>query len=296
MSRVPLISGFLRQGAMRTLIVEGGELQWRIRTWGNPESPAVILLHGFTWDGASWGPVAERLSERFYCVAPDLPGHGATSRPEPTEAWSFDRVVTALADALAQLDLTDPHLVGYSMGGRLALRLAVMRALPLGRLVLVGASPGLETLEERLSRARSDAELAERLVQEGMQAFLERWMALPLFESMRAIEPARLASLNAGRSAQDPAGLASSLATTGAGSQPYLMEALTRVAVPTLLVVGDQDAKFRAIAEEMLSRLSHGRMEVVTGCGHSVPFECPEALAELVSSFFTQAPVAPASC
>lgn len=281
---------------MNTLRLEAGGLMWRIRTWGHPMRPAVVFLHGFTWQGASWAPIAEALSDRYYCVAPDLPGHGATSWPEPTAEWSFDRVVDALDEALLQLHLVTPHVVGYSMGGRLALRLALLRALPVERLVLIGASAGLESLQDRLQRIKSDAELAERLVKEGMTAFLDRWMALPLFDTMRALEPELLARLNAGRAAQHPGGLAASLATMGTGSQPFFMEALSGLAMPTLLVVGEGDQKFRAIAEEMHARLPQGRLEVLPGCGHSVPFERPGELSALLTAFFTEAPLAASSC
>jgi len=277
---------------MNTVRLEAGDLIWRVRTWGHPMRPAIVFLHGFTWEGAAWAPIAEALSDRFYCVAPDLPGHGATSWPEPAAEWSFDRVVDALDAALLKLDLVAPRVVGYSMGGRLALSLALLRSIPVDRLVLIGVSAGLEHHHDRLQRVRSDAELAERLVSEGMEAFVERWMALPLFETMRALEPALLAKLNAGRVVQPPGGLAASLKTMGTGSQPYLMEALSTLPMPTLLVVGEHDQKFRAIAEQMHARLPQGRLEVLPGCGHSVPFERPEDLSALLTAFFTEAPLA----
>lgn len=277
---------------MNSVSLEAGSLSWRFRTWGDSSRPAIVFLHGFTWDGASWGPIAESLCDRFYCVAPDLPGHGATSRPEPVAEWSFDRVLEALVEALSQLGLSRPHLVGYSMGGRLALRLALLKALPVERLVAIGASAGLASPQDRSSRVREDAELGERLVADGMEAFLERWMALPLFSTMRALDPELLGRLNASRATQDPAGLAAALATMGTGSQPYLMEALPDLAVPTLLVVGDQDAKFHAIAEQIISKLPQGRLEVLAACGHSVPFERPRELAALMTAFFTEAPLA----
>lgn len=280
---------------MTTVSLQAGSLTWRFQTWGSPENPAVVLLHGFTWDGASWEPVAARLADRFYCVAPDLPGHGATSWPEPAAEWSFDRVTDALAEALRTLGVERAHVVGYSMGGRLALRLAVLRALEVERLVLVGASAGLATVQDRMSRMRSDAELADELVAEGMEAFLERWMAQPLFDTMRALEPRLLAGLNARRAAQDPRGLAASLRTMGTGSQPFLMEALPGLPAPTLLVVGAHDGKFRAIAQAMLARLPQGRLEVVPDCGHSVPFERPAELGTLVTTFLTEAPLAASS-
>lgn len=281
---------------MTSVSLLAGSLSWRFQTWGRPENPAIVFLHGFTWDGASWEAVARPLSEHYYCVAPDLPGHGATDSPEPIAEWSFDRVVDALAEALHGLGISKAHLVGYSMGGRIALRLAVLQALGLESLVLVGASAGLATVQDRMSRMRADAELAERLVDEGMEAFLERWMAQPLFDTMRALEPTLLATLNAGRSQQDPRGLAASLRTMGTGSQPYLMEALADLSVPTLLVVGELDAKFRRLAEAMRLSLPQGRLEIVRDCGHSVPFERPRELSALVTPFFTEARLAPSSC
>lgn len=280
---------------MTTYRIIAGRLVWQIQTWGNPDHPPLVFLHGFTWDGASWAEVAERLSNRYYCVAPDLPGHGDSWSPEPVSDWSFTRVVDSLEEALQEVGLTRAHLVGYSMGGRLALQLALRPVFGLDGLVLIGASTGLATVEERQARVQSDAELAQRLVAEGTEAFLERWMAQPLFDSLRGTDPERLARLNSGRSGQDPVELAAALVTMGTGGQPYLLEALEGLDTPTLLVVGEHDAKFRALNEQMLARLPQGRLEVVPGCGHSVPFERPEELSALISAFIAEAPLASSS-
>lgn len=280
---------------MTTFRLVAGRLVWQVQTWGNPENPPIVLLHGFTWNGASWAEVAERLSDRFYCVAPDLPGHGDTWSPEPVSEWSFTRVVDSLEEALHEVGLTRAHMVGYSMGGRIALQLALRPVFELDGLVLIGTSTGLATVEERKARVQADAELADRLATEGMEAFLERWMALPLFESLRRLDPERLAHLNAGRADQDPIELAAALVTMGTGGQPYLLEALEGLDTPSLLVVGEHDAKFRALNDEMLARLPQGRLEVLPGCGHSVPFERPEELSALISAFIAETPPASSS-
>ncbi|MNX70025.1 1,4-Dihydroxy-2-naphthoyl-CoA synthase [compost metagenome] len=267
--------------------VEAGGLRWGVRGWNEAADETVVFLHGFTWDARAWEAIASLLSTRYACIAPDLPGHGGTAFEAPAENWTFERVIDALGALLDALGRGPVTVVGYSMGGRLALALALRRPDLVGRLVLVGASPGLESPGDREARRASDAALATEIVEGGIARFIERWSALPLFASMARLGAETRAALRAQRITQAPEGLAASLAVMGTGSQPPLHDRLGGVAAPTLLVVGELDDKFQAIARRMQGRIPDSRLSVVPEAGHAVPFERPEALVSLISAFLT---------
>lgn len=235
----------------------------------------IVLLHGFTQTGRSWEPTVAALGERYRALAPDLRGHGAAADARPV---SFDAV---RADVLA-LAPERFVLAGYSMGGRIALSVALHPDARerVSRLVLVGASPGIADPGERRARRAADAALAERIEQQGIEAFAAHWAALPLFAGQ---PPAVAAAADALRLAQSPAGLAAALRGLGTGVMEPLWERLSALAVPTTLVVGERDAKFRAIAERMAETIARAVVAVVPGAGHAVQLEAPAALAQLLA-------------
>ena len=238
-------------------------------------SHRIVLLHGFTQTGAAWEPVrAELEAAGREALAPDLRGHGRARDSRPVD----------LATVIGDLDryVDDAVLAGYSMGGRLALAYAVARPERVRRLVLVGASPGLEDPDERRARREADEELAGRIEQGGVEAFAREWAALPLF----AGQPEAVATAAAQqRRGQSAAGLAAALRGLGAGAVPPLWAALPALELPVTLIVGERDAKFRAIAAAMATRLPRARVTVVSGAGHAVHLEAPDRLvAELLEA------------
>ena len=270
---------------MKTFLIEAGGFSWNLREWGAGNKETLLFLHGFTWTSEAWTSIAEALSERFHCLAVDLPGHGETLWPDDPELLDFDEVVRSLLDLVAKLKHGSLGLGGYSLGGRLALRLATMAPGSFDRLVLIGASAGLATETERRERRQSDAAMAERLEREGLEAFITYWSNLPLFAGMRRLSAEDRARYRAARLQQDPKGLAMSLRVLGLGSQPDLLDRLAGLEVPTLLVVGEEDHKFRAIAQQMLERLPKARVETVPRVGHAVPLERPEELIMRLNAF-----------
>lgn len=270
---------------MKTRQIEAGAFSWLVREWGDPSDRAVLFLHGFTWTSDAWHAIAEGLSAQFRCIAVDLPGHGGTAWPEALPPPTFEKVSHALLELLGELKSPPPHLVGYSLGGRLALRMATLDASKFERLALIGASAGLETEQERSERRRSDEVLASAIETDGLPAFVDAWSNLKLFSGMRRLSPEIQAQHRVARLSQDPQGLSTCLRVLGVGSQPYLLDALGDLELPTLLVVGEHDEKFRGIAEHLQRRLPHAMVETVPDSGHCVPFERPEALIESLNAF-----------
>jgi 2-succinyl-6-hydroxy-2,4-cyclohexadiene-1-carboxylate synthase len=242
----------------------------------------VVLVHGFTQTLAAWGPVGERLARRREVVRVDLPGHGGS-----------DTVRVEFAEAAGLLGACGGvgTYVGYSLGGRLCLRLALDRPELVRALVLVGASPGIADPAVRAERRAADEALAGRIEHEGVAAFLDRWLAGPLFATL----PAQAAG-RADRLANTAEGLAYALRRLGTGAQEPLWDRLRALHPPTLLVAGALDGKFAAIAGQMAAAIGpHARVALVHGAGHAVHLERPAELAALMQEFLDAALGSPGS-
>ena len=166
------------------------------------------------------------------------------------------------------------------MGGRLALQLALDRPATVERLVLVSASPGIADAAERAARRDADERLAQEIERDGVDAFLERWLAQPLFASL----PRDRAGVDERRAGNTVASLTHQLRVLGQGAQPSNWERLGELAVPVLLVVGERDTKYVDIAERMAGAIPQARVEVLASAGHACHLEQPEAVAHLLSS------------
>jgi 2-succinyl-6-hydroxy-2,4-cyclohexadiene-1-carboxylate synthase len=233
----------------------------------------LVLLHGFTQTGRSWAPVTAELRERYRCFAPDLPGHGDAEGRRPA---SFD-AVAAYVGALRMERIT---LCGYSMGGRLALETALRMPSRIARLVLIGATPGIEDVRERALRLAADNDLADRIEAIGLEAFVDEWGAQSLFASMpRGVADAARADRLRGSAP----GLAAALRGMGTGAMEPRWDRLDELRMPVTLAVGEHDEKFRAIAEQMAPALPDSRVVVVPGAGHAAHLEAPHGVAELLA-------------
>ncbi|HLT59300.1 MAG TPA: 2-succinyl-6-hydroxy-2,4-cyclohexadiene-1-carboxylate synthase [Limnochordales bacterium] len=259
---------------------------YRVRAAG--AGPPLLLLHGFTGTGLTWAPLMPALSQRFRAVAPDLLGHGETGAPLDPARYRMERCVADLLALLDALGIERCHVLGYSMGGRVALHLALAAPARVATLVLEGASPGIADPQEREARRRQDEALAAFIEREGVPAFVERWEKLPLFASQERLPPAVRAAVRAQRLQHTAVGLANSLRGMGAGAQEPLVDRLGSLAMPCLLVAGELDEKYRGLVAVMAERLPRAETAVVPGAGHNVHLERPEAFLARVLAFWDQ--------
>jgi 2-succinyl-6-hydroxy-2,4-cyclohexadiene-1-carboxylate synthase len=229
----------------------------------------LVLLHGFTNTGACWDPVLAAVGERYRARAPDIRGHGVASGRRPV-------TLQAVLDDVAAAAPAGPFtLGGYSMGGRIALHAALVLG-GVERLVLVGASPGLEQREAREQRRAEDEELAAVIEHSTIEEFARRWALTPV---LRGLPPETAKAAHVDRLRSRPSGLAAALRGLGTGALPPLWDRLHELAMPVTLIAGEHDAKFRQVAERMAAAIHHARVVVVTGAGHAVHLEAPEAVA-----------------
>jgi 2-succinyl-6-hydroxy-2,4-cyclohexadiene-1-carboxylate synthase len=241
----------------------------------------VVLLHGFTQGPGSWDALAERLAGRHDLVTPTLPGHGGAGAIQGT----FEEEAAALAEAVGP----PPAVwVGYSMGARLALRVALDRPDLVQGLVLLGGTAGLIEPAERESRRQVDETLASGLERKGLDRFLTGWLSLPLFERL----PPAAAGLEERRT-NTVEGLASALRKLGIGAQESLWDRLKELRMPVLIMAGEHDSKFVSVAFRLAAAVGDGTdagVSIVPGAGHAAHLERPDAFATLLARFLDRQP------
>jgi 2-succinyl-6-hydroxy-2,4-cyclohexadiene-1-carboxylate synthase len=193
-----------------------------------------------------------------------------------------------VAATLAERGVERAVWLGYSMGGRVALTRAAQAPQSVAGLILVGASPGIVEPRARATRAAADERLAAAIEQDGLAAFVDRWADLPIFASQARLGPQHAARMRRQRLCNDPDALAASLRHAGQGVMPPLFDALPGLRLPTLLVAGAMDEKYRALASDMADSLPDGEVSLVAGAGHAVQLEDPAALAGLVATWLAR--------
>lgn len=244
----------------------------------------LLLLHGFTGDGRTWSEVAEHLPD-LHLLAPDLPGHGASTFFHEVTACNFEAAAKALVTMLDRLQVPRCHLMGYSMGGRLGLYLALEHPQQLASLLLESASPGLPDEAQRIARREADSELARFAIARGIEAFVQRWEAVPVLATEQRLSSESRRAQRQQRLSCRPSGLAASLLGMGTGSQPWLGNRLQELNLPVLLLAGGLDAKFRQIAVEMQRQIPGAEMRIVPETGHNQHLEAPRLVAAQIREF-----------
>ncbi|MGI8752296.1 MAG: alpha/beta fold hydrolase [Acidimicrobiales bacterium] len=240
----------------------------QIRGTGDP----VVLIHGFTQSGLTWEPLAARLAAVHTVITVDAPGHGGSAAVEADLVTGAELIGAAAGQAA---------YVGYSMGGRFALHLALARPDLVTRLVLVSATAGIDDPHQRADRRRADGLIADRLERDGVEAFLRWWLSRPLFATL----PAEAAALDS-RLGNTATGLASSLRRAGTGTQAPLWDRLGELSMPVLVMAGELDDAYLARAHRLIEGIgANATLLAVPGVGHTVHLEAPEVFAAALEAF-----------
>ena len=267
------------------MILEGEDV--RLSYFVSGEGTPVTLLHGFTQNGRSWMEVISRMPAGWMWIVPDLRGHGDT-RTRPGAPCTMDACTRDLELLWDHLGIPRTHLVGYSMGGRLALHVAATRPERILSLLTIGAHAGLDE-DAREGRRRGDEALAQRIEKEGLEAFVDHWSGLPLFAGLERRGPAFVAQVRAERMTNHVAGLACSLRGMGAGVMEPLWDDLSTVGFPSTFVAGQLDHGYVTSARRLAATVPDGRVVVVPRAGHPVHQERPEAFARLLDAHLAAA-------
>jgi 2-succinyl-6-hydroxy-2,4-cyclohexadiene-1-carboxylate synthase len=257
------------------------------------EGPPVTLLHGFTQSGRSWREVISHMPEGWKWIVPDLRGHGQTVTT-PGALCSMDTCTEDLIALWEELGLGRTHLVGYSMGGRLALHVAARRPERLLSLLTIGAHAGLDD-DARAGRRQGDEALAQRIEKDGIESFVDYWGSLPLFAGLQQRGEGYIAQIRAERQQNHAAGLACSLRGMGAGVMEPLWDDLGRVGSPCTFVAGQLDHGYVAPARRLAATVPNGQVEIVPRAGHAVHQERPDAFARVLANHLTHSSVASAN-
>ena len=244
----------------------------------------ILLLHGFTGSTAEWADVTPRLAPFRQVIAVDLPGHGQSL----ADQCSMENCVSEMLAMMEDRGHAQFDTLGYSLGGRVALHLALAAPERVRSLILESASPGIADPAERAARAAADDALADQIMANGIAWFADYWQAIPLFASQASLPTEARAALRERRLRNSPAGLATSLRGMGTGRQESLWPRLDTITMPTLLMTGELDIKFKAINRQMAVLMPSARHTSLPGAGHTAHLERPEAFAELVVGFLTE--------
>jgi 2-succinyl-6-hydroxy-2,4-cyclohexadiene-1-carboxylate synthase len=248
-------------------------LEFHVEVEGS--GPPLLLLHGFSGSARSFDAVRPALAERARVISLDLIGHGGTVAPEQAERYSFDWSTRDLAALLDERGIERVDLLGYSLGGRVALHFAVHMPGRVDRLIAESASPGIESDAERQARLASDAALADRIERLGVAAFVDEWQAQPLLALGAHVPAALVEAQRAERLRNSAVGLANSLRGMGAGQQTPLWSRLASLDLPVQIIVGQRDGRYCDIAERMHSHLPNSVLTIVPDAGHTVHLDQP---------------------
>ena len=269
-------------GSNEMAFIEVSGVNIHYTVWNEQASVTIVAFHGFTGSVHTWEKVALELGLDVRFIAIDLLGHGQTSSPADVTLYSMEAQVALLHDCLQQIVAEPFHLLGYSMGGRVAVSYAVKHPTHIKSLLLESASPGLESEDSRAERRTNDAKLANKIMQEGIASFIDMWENIPLFASQKLLPIEVQQAVREERMNQKPIGLANSLLGMGTGQMPSVWHRLQSLLMPVFLLTGQVDHKFVDIANKMRQVNENFTHITISGCGHAIHVENPQKFATIV--------------
>ncbi len=249
---------------------------------GHESAPGILFLHGFLGSSQDWSEFMNTFYPDFFCVALDFPGHGQ-SLEDDEEIYAMPNLAVYIIKLLQKWPAKKWAVIGYSMGGRLALYLALHYSAIFTKAVVISASPGLQEENERFEREQKDELQIQALLQSPMSEFLKHWYQQPLFSSLKS--KLGFEEMWQHRLRNDPIYLAKSIRCMGLAKQPSLWQMLGDCLVPLLFVCGVLDEKFLELNQKMCRLCPQAKLSVIANCGHNVVVEAPENLKQILRSF-----------
>ncbi len=256
-----------------------------IKTWGSKKKPHLILLHGFLGSNEEWQEIGEALSDQYYCIAPSLPGHGGSALPKTIrdfESYAGCCVVSSFFKPGRPV-----RLLGYSLGGRIALSLLAQYPQRFSHVLIESASAGLPTEPERLGRIHADTQWSVRFKNEPMHLVLKDWYQQPVFNNLHHMKPSPVPSLIKTRMKNNPRQMAQVLKTCSLGQQPYYLAQLQTLKINMAYITGTQDVKFTKVGRHLEKQIKNFTFFRARGCGHNVHLEDPEQFISSCRRFFS---------
>ncbi|HKI43690.1 MAG TPA: 2-succinyl-6-hydroxy-2,4-cyclohexadiene-1-carboxylate synthase [Balneolales bacterium] len=249
-----------------------------------PALPYLVMLHGFMGDSGIFDHLIAVLQAFSNPVTIDLIGHGQTDAPGNSQRYELSNQIDDINDLLSQLNLQGTFLLGYSMGGRLALRIALNNNLNLAGLILESTTYGIEDPAVKKDRLRSDQDNADRILND-FHTFVDKWNRNPLFAASQPLKEETQQNLDYIQRRQRPHGLANSLIGFGSASMASVRHQLGHISLPTLLITGQQDVKYSTIGNEMSRHIPDCKHYILAGCGHRVHVDDPNKYVNTIRRF-----------
>lgn len=234
-----------------------------------------------------WKEATELLRPDYYCLALDLPGHGGTRPCPDREAYTMEGAARMVAAVMDERRIQSCSLIGYSMGSRLALHMAIHYTERCSNLVMESGSPGIQSAVEREERSALDKQRAQELEQGDFETFLRSWYNQPLFESLKR-DPVRFQQILERRRNNDTVELARSLRGMGPGGHLPFWQDLPHLRTPLLILAGERDQKYKRIAQEIAALCPKAHLALVPDTGHNIHTENAGEYVQTLGKFLTK--------
>ena len=254
----------------------------------NNSGQYILFLHGFTGSLKDWTSITKGIDSRFNIAALDFIGHGESDSPEDESLYSTESIIEQIDLAINNITNEKIILAGYSMGGRAALSYAGKYQHKLKAMILESASPGITSENLRKERITADEELANFILENSIEKFIDYWMNIDLFKSQKSLPDEKLKIIHENKLKNNKVGLANSLNGFGSGKMPPLFENLKNINIKTLLISGELDEKFRNINFHMSRLLNSSKFIVIKGAGHNSHLEKEKEFIKVVNNFLNQ--------
>ena len=255
----------------------------------SPESPTILAFHGFGGSGQDFEPVAKVLDHLgLNWIAPRLSAFAPRHSPDEESYLLREEFLRLIHQIIEDYGVKRPIVMGYSMGGRIALQYALCHQESVRGLILVGVTPGIRDSSLMLERKHLEDEWIQMIESDGVSAFQDYWQTLPVVASQVRIPEEVKEAIRNRRRAALPRELIFSLQLFGQGVFPALWDNISQLAIPALLVAGADDEKYLELAHEMQKEMKHGTAEAIPNAGHTAHLENTPAFAKCCEKFINK--------